>query len=784
MCCPTPPPRSESGPTWQAFHSHTGRKKAADICLVKATPGKIECFRENCYNPAMLKEKNILEVKNVSYRYEKNNILAVNNVSFELESGESVALLGANGSGKSTLVRIAAGFLECTEGTVERSGEVLPLADGPAVSDGIVFQSPKTQIIAGITAQDTSLGLQNIRADRECTASRIEKLLKTVHLWDKRSFSTLNLSLGQMQKLAFCGILALSPRLLFLDESVSMVDPDTRQEILDFVEEYKAAGNSVLCITHDISEALRYDRILVMDRGSLIFDGTKTDFEAASDLKKQLLGEGLPPRRALEKNPDEDSENALVFDGVDFAYSRDAEPVLKNLSFALKRGTLTALVGESGAGKSTLFETASGLLAPSKGSVYAEQRPAYCLQDSESALFEQFVADDVAYGPANQGGHGKTLRRCVKEAMELAGLPYQDFSDRQVRMLSGGEKRMVSIAGIIAMNQDVMIFDEPCAALDYHARSQVMNTLQKLCAQGRTVLFSTHNMEEAACADRVLQLKDGKIEEICMEMEQDGARVKARTESISDTAGSSAGKGSGHELKQVRPMENSGLLKSLSGIRTSAYKEKKSLIHRLPDTAKILLFLAMFVPSFCIRNFAALGVCMVIAAVYSLFAQMPAKKPFLLFLKVIPWLLFFTLLQCILFPLLPTDTVIFRAGFFKLTQAMVENSIRAFCRLWIAVFALYTFMFSTAEDQLIAGLRKLCPVKSVITVLLVLFRFIPLLADEAAVIIKVQLVRGGLGEQKGFFKRLKSLLPLFVPLFVRTLERAEDMGETLTARRF
>ncbi|MCQ2614047.1 MAG: energy-coupling factor transporter ATPase [Treponemataceae bacterium] len=715
----------------------------------------------------MLKENNILEVKNVSYKYEKNNILAVNNVSFELESGKSIALLGANGSGKSTLVRIAAGFLECTEGSVERLDEVLAVADGPAVTDGIVFQSPKTQIIAGITAQDTALGLQNIGADKECSDLRIEKLLKTVHLWDKRSFSTLNLSLGQMQKLAFCGILALSPRLLFLDESVSMVDPDTRHEILDFIEEYKAAGNSVLCITHDIAEALRYDRILVMDKGSLIFDGTKTDFEAAEDLKKKLLGDGLPAKRTLTKNTDEDCSPALVFDGVDFAYSKESEPVLKNVSFALKRGTLTALVGESGAGKSTLFEIASGLLAPAKGSVHAKQRPAYCLQDSESALFEQFVADDVAYGPANQGGHGKALRRCVKEAMELAGLPYKDFSDRQVRMLSGGEKRMVSIAGIIAMNQDVMIFDEPCAALDYHARSQVMKTLQKLCDNGQTVLFSTHNMDEAACADRILQLKDS-----CIKEDPDSDSSEA------------AGSESGQKLEQVRPMENSGLLKSLSGIRASAYKEKDSPVHKLPPAAKILLFLAMFIPSFCIKNFAALGVCMVIAAVYSFFAKMPAKKPFMLFLKVIPWLLFFTLLQCILFPLLPTDTVIFKAGFFKLTQAMVENSIRAFCRLWIAVFALYTFMFSTPEDQLINGLRKLCPIKSVITVLLVLFRFIPLLADEAAVIIKVQLVRGGLGEQKGFFRRLKSLLPLFVPLFVRTLERAEDMGETLSARRF
>ena len=167
-------------------------------------------------------------------------------------------------------------------------------------------------------------------------------------------------------------------------------------------------------------------------------------------------------------------------------------------------------MGPSGCGKSTLLEIAAGLLTPQKGSVSSIGRPLLALQDSDHGLFEEFAADEVAFGPRNQGFSGKDLIARVERAMEMVGLPREQFGERQTYSLSGGEKRKLSLSSIIAMEGDIILFDEPTAGLDAKSRKNIIEMLQKLVADGKTVLFTTHREEEAFASDYVIRLEKSR----------------------------------------------------------------------------------------------------------------------------------------------------------------------------------------------------------------------------------------------------------------------------------
>ena len=213
---------------------------------------------------------NIIQAENLSYVYRENNLEAVKNVSFAVSRGSYVAILGLNGSGKSTLARLLCGIYQPSSGNVKIFSE----SKAPV---GIVFQSPKNQIIASIVKTDTGFGPNNLGFSAIETEEIILSSLKTVSLEEKIEDFTANLSLGQTQKLALAGILALNPDLLILDESVSMIDPVSRKEILDFLDRENQKGKTIIHITHDLDEAERANRILVMENGVLIRDENSLD---------------------------------------------------------------------------------------------------------------------------------------------------------------------------------------------------------------------------------------------------------------------------------------------------------------------------------------------------------------------------------------------------------------------------------------------------------------------------------------------------------------------------
>ena len=746
----------------------------------------------------------IIEIRDLTFSYPERNLDAVKNVSFSVDSGEYIAILGANGSGKSTLARLICGYLEPSTGSITRA---------PDMRVGLVFQSPGDQIVASVVETDTSFGPRNLRCSEEEVISRTVGSLDSVGLLERLLDRTRDLSQGQKQKLGVAGIAALHPTVFVLDESTSMIDPESRSHLLDLMDRWHQQGKTILHITHSLEEAHRAGRVIAMNEGQVIFDGSRQQFMAHKDMEKLLFGEPLPFNTfvscpsaqwspSLENPSDEmphgfQNDAALIFRNLNFAYGDndftrehqgEKNSLFENFSLAVEAGRLTALMGPSGCGKSTLMEIAAGLLSVPAGEVYSNSRPLLALQDSDHGLFEEFAADDVAFGPRNQGIAGKELVKKVQFAMEQVGLPYEKFAERQTMSLSGGEKRKVSLAGIIAMDGQVLLFDEPTAGLDAKSRRKVMEMLLSLVKAGKTVLFTTHREDEAMVAHRVVKLaatipvsiKEVLVEErLLQEASQEQDSCEPSFEEI----------GMLHEQKSLGGVS---LLQFLSnfGRSFSSGSNKPSVIQGLPALVKYLLFFALFIFSFVTKTIALAGIGVGAVILYGLLAHYPLKSGFLSILKLIPWLLFFFLIQIFFLPVYPTDRILWEGNFMVITDTKVLSGILLLLHLTAAFISLSVFVFSISEQEILDGLESLLypfakcglPVRHVTLVAGVVFRFVPLLAQEAALIVKIQLIRGGLGDATGFIAKIRILLPLLIPLTIRTLNQASVLADALTAR--
>ena len=200
---------------------------------------------------------------------------------------------------------------------------------------------------------------------------------------------------------------------------------------------------------------------------------------------------------------------------------------LDNVSFSVNKGEFIGIIGHTGSGKSTLMQQLNGLLKPTSGNVFldgkdiwsdktltrqARFRVGLVFQYPEYQLFEETVEQDIAYGPMNMGLEHDEITRRVQDALEAVGLP-QDISDKSPFELSGGQKRRVALAGVIAMQPEILILDEPTAGLDPAGREEMFDLIRDLHEKrGTTVILVTHSMEDAArVASRLVVMKHGKI---------------------------------------------------------------------------------------------------------------------------------------------------------------------------------------------------------------------------------------------------------------------------------
>ena len=495
-----------------------------------------------------------VRLAHVTLRY--GDSVALDDVTLEVCRGERVCVLGANGSGKSTLASVICGLLAPDEGDVELAGHAVCTGGVPDLAAyrdarrqlGLVFQNPDDQIVTSVVADDVAFGPENLGVPRAQISVRVARELRRVAMERYAHADPSRLSGGQRQRVCIAGALAMEPAVLVLDEPSSLLDVRGRAAIMRVMGRLAAAGATLVHVTHFMDEALAADRVVVMQHGRVALEGTPDEVFAAKNAQViEALGLEMPfearlavalrqagaaggaiaaPRAPSGEKPTASvpaaEPPAILARDLGFSYGPDAQ-ALDGVSLEVPARATTAIVGQTGSGKSTLLRLLCGLEAADAGSLtvcginaatkrgrrQVRRAVGYVMQHPERQLFAQTVAEDVAFGPRNQGLSAAEVERRVAHALDLVGLA--DRRDASPFELSGGQQRLAAIAGVLAMEPELLVLDEPTAGLDPRGRARLRALMADLAAHGVTLLQVTHSMEDAARADHVVVLDQSHV---------------------------------------------------------------------------------------------------------------------------------------------------------------------------------------------------------------------------------------------------------------------------------
>lgn len=495
-----------------------------------------------------------VRLAHVTLRY--GGSVALDDVTLEVCRGERVCVLGANGSGKSTLASVICGLLAPDEGDVELAGHAVCTGGVPDLAAyrdarrqlGLVFQNPDDQIVTSVVADDVAFGPENLGVPRAQISARVARELRRVAMEKYAHADPSRLSGGQRQRVCIAGALAMEPAVLVLDEPSSLLDVRGRAAIMRVMGRLAAAGATLVHVTHFMDEALVADRVVVMQHGHVALEGTPDEVFAAKNAQViEALGLEMPFEARLAvalrqagaaggaiAAPGAPSDEkpaacapaaeplAILARDLGFSYGPDAQ-ALDGVSLEVPARATTAIVGQTGSGKSTLLRLLCGLEAADAGSLtvcginaatkrgrcQVRRAVGYVMQHPERQLFAQTVAEDVAFGPRNQGLSAAEVERRVAHALDLVGLA--DRRDASPFELSGGQQRLAAIAGVLAMEPELLVLDEPTAGLDPRGRARLRALMADLAAHGVTLLQVTHSMEDAARADHVVLLDQSHV---------------------------------------------------------------------------------------------------------------------------------------------------------------------------------------------------------------------------------------------------------------------------------
>lgn len=256
----------------------------------------------------------IIKVENISFVYmsEESSFKAIDDLNLNIKEGEFVAIIGHNGSGKSTLSKNLNAILKPTEGDIYISNMNTKEEDklwDIRQNAGMVFQNPDNQIVATIVEEDVAFGPENLGIEPNEIKRRVEESLKAVGMYDFRRKQPHLLSGGQKQRVAIAGIIAMKPKCIIFDEATAMLDPSGRKEVIKTIKKLNKEENiTILHITHFMEEAVDADRVIVMEKGKKVIEGTPREvFSQVEKLKK--IGLDVPYMTELAKE--------LKIEGID-----------------------------------------------------------------------------------------------------------------------------------------------------------------------------------------------------------------------------------------------------------------------------------------------------------------------------------------------------------------------------------------------------------------------------------------------------------------------------------
>lgn len=452
------------------------------------------------------------------WRYAGRRLPAVRDVTFTIEPGERVLLLGASGAGKSTLLAGIAGLLGgADEG--EQAGSLLIDGERPEARRGrvgLVLQDPDSGVVLSKVGDDVAFGCENLGVPVDEIPRRVAEALDAVGLDVPLARPTKALSGGQKQRLALAGVLAMRPGVLLLDEPTANLDPDGVREVRASVGRIVAeTGATLVVIEHRTAVwADLMSRVIVLDAdGGLLADGAPDEVFARHGAQLAAAGVWVPGRHVglpVVAGASEFVQPALAASGL--SISRDGRTAVRTgLDLRIPRGAATVITGPNGAGKSTLALTLAGLLPEAAGEVVAAaelaaksgRRPSRwksrelltrigtVFQEPEHQFLASTVRDELAIGPRSRGVDAAAVTLIVDELLERLHLA--PLAEANPFTLSGGQKRRLSVATVLADAPPVIVLDEPTFGQDRRGWIELVRLLQSEIAAGTTVVAVTHD---------------------------------------------------------------------------------------------------------------------------------------------------------------------------------------------------------------------------------------------------------------------------------------------------
>ena len=519
----------------------------------------------------MTADRATLAVDDLRVRYVGRAEQALDGVSLVVGPGEMVGVAGRTRAGKSTLALVAAGFIPRVirarlEGRVTLDGLSVPTATAAQLGGrvGIVFSTPANQLSTSkLTVRDElAFGLENLAIPRSDMDRRIDDVLDRLGIAHLADREPLALSGGEQQRVAIASILAMGTGLLVLDEPAAELDPVGATAVADILADLSAAGTATLVAEHLVGILGRATRVAVLDRGHVAVEGPPGQALGSAAIGPIGLhpptlvalaeAAGLPATAAFDETRIADalssSTNAppttpaagrrqmpLAWEAV-----RDEPPTtievralvhryptgidaVRGVTLSIAAGESIAIVGQNGSGKTTLVKHLNGLLRPSSGDVRLggrtiAGRPVHeiartvglVFQHPDDQIFNRTVEREVAFGPRQLGVGQPSLDLLVERAIAAVGLDGERITNPYD--LGSSERKLVTLASVLATEPAIMILDEPTNGQDGPGLDRVGAIVDGWTAAGRTVVAITHDMEFAAAHfGRIVVMRGGEI---------------------------------------------------------------------------------------------------------------------------------------------------------------------------------------------------------------------------------------------------------------------------------
>lgn len=439
---------------------------------------------------------------------------------------------------------------------------------------GSVLQDIDAQMVASVVEDELLFGLENFGIDHREIEGRIASALDAVGIADLRHREIATLSGGQKQKVAIAAILAMTPRVIVMDEPTSALDPASARDVFEVLRRAKElTGMTVILIEQTVALLAEYcDRVVVIDQGRIALDGTPTDvfshgetlraigvdtprtvrisnslaeagvapndspaltLDGAESLVAGILAPGLSKSspivpRTLGDRPgarNTADERPIIVDVAGAAYSYGTgQAGIEGINLTVRAGEILAVVGQNGAGKTTFTKLLNGLIKPSAGVVriagldtrttpvsVLASHAATLFQNPDRQLCRNTVVEEISFGLELQGAPADAARERARHVAATFGLP----ENASPFNLSRGQRQMVALASVVALEPELIILDEPTSGLDYRECMTVMETVRQRALDGAAVVMVCHDMEVVSdFADTLAVMTEGRLIEV------------------------------------------------------------------------------------------------------------------------------------------------------------------------------------------------------------------------------------------------------------------------------